>query len=453
MSEKINGTPTSTPEAETDLYQMNSSRTDALLRCYQDVSENRRNVDECVNDLHATCAHLEKRFRGVCETYDGEKAHLQHQIARREDEINQLGDKLAKLCEENRVANECIASQRHLIETLQAPHHPEPLMDGLVQHGLMLPHFNDAHSGQYRPYQLLPSQDFTMKSDLPNDIDYSIGSPIESPNDPYLVVSDVAELEKTAVQFLLQPTPYETSAERDTAQGEKRVYTEKDRLLKPSKKHGPPLLSPVDKVINLHHGSTTAIEATHEMLVASKQYPVPSFKERIDQLERHGSNLNHEATYFRKMEPIRKKFKGDVSRWARELNDVLSKLDEIEQNVDRERALVIQTPQLSPVDRIISLYFDSTIDMEKTSEELPGPKQNEILAPPKEIEQLQRRNGSRTQEVAYLRRREPPMRDFKNKVSSIANKLERALSKLGKAQREVDREWVQGVGDLQEHPT
>lgn len=216
---------------------------------------------------------------------------------------------------------------------------------------------------------------------------------------------------------------------------------------------GPPLLIPVDKVINLHHGSSTAIEATHERLVASKQYPVPSFKETIEQLERHGSNLNHEATYFRKMEPIRKKFKRDVSRWARELNDVLSKSDEIEQNIDRERTLLIQAPQLSPVDRIISLYFDSTVDMETTSEELQGLKQNKIPTPPKEIEQLQRRNGSRTEDVAYLRRREPLMTEFKDKVLSIANKLERALSKLGKAQREVDREWVQRGGNLQEHPT
>ncbi|ELR08395.1 hypothetical protein VC83_03540 [Pseudogymnoascus destructans] len=234
MLENTNGTPRSTPEAEADLYQMNSSRTDALLRGYQAVAENRRNVDECVNDLHETCSHLEKRFRGVCETYDGEKAQLQHQIARREDEITQLEDKLAKLCEENRVANECMANQRHLIDTLQAQHHPEPVMNGLVQHGLMLPQFNDTHSGQYQPYQLLPSQDFTMKLDPPNDIDYNIGSPIESPNDPYLVMSDVAEPDKTALQFLLHPTPYETSAERDTDQGEKRVYNEKDRL-KPSK--------------------------------------------------------------------------------------------------------------------------------------------------------------------------------------------------------------------------
>lgn len=216
---------------------------------------------------------------------------------------------------------------------------------------------------------------------------------------------------------------------------------------------GPPILSPVDRVINLHHGSTTAIEATHERLVASKEYPVPSFEEKIDQLERDGSNLNHEAIYFRKMEPIRKKFKVDISRWARELNDVLSKLDEIEQNVDRERTLLLQSPQLSPVDRIISLYFDSTIDLDTTSKELQGPKQDIVLNPPNKIEQLQRRNGSRTQDVAYLRRREPPMIEFKNKVSSIANKLERALSKLGKAQREVDREWVRGGGNLREHPT
>ncbi|ELR08394.1 hypothetical protein GMDG_03183 [Pseudogymnoascus destructans 20631-21] len=154
------------------------------------------------------------------------------------------------------------------------------------------------------------------------------------------------------------------------------------------------------------------------------------------------------------MEPIRKKFKSDVSWWARELNDVLSKLDEIEQNVDRERTLPSQTHQLSPVDRIISLYFDSTIDMETTSENLQGPKQNEIPTSAKEIEQLQRRNGSRTQDVAYLRRRETPMTEFKDKVSWIVNKLERALSKLGKDQREVDREWVQeSRACIQKHPS
>ncbi|OBT48439.1 hypothetical protein VE00_01406 [Pseudogymnoascus sp. WSF 3629] len=232
MLENTNGTPRSTPEAETDLYKMNSSRTDALLDCYKDVAQNRRNVEECVNDLHVTCSHLEERFRGVCETYDGEKAQLRCQIARREDEITQLEDKLAKLCEENRVANECVASQRHLIDTLQAQHHQEPLMNGFVHHGLMLPQFND----QYPPYQLLPSQGLTMKLDPPNDIDFSIGSPIESPNDPYLVMPDVAEPDKAALPFLLQPTLYETSAERDTDKGEKRVYNEKDGLLKPSKK-------------------------------------------------------------------------------------------------------------------------------------------------------------------------------------------------------------------------
>ncbi|KFY03896.1 hypothetical protein V490_00062 [Pseudogymnoascus sp. VKM F-3557] len=229
--ENANGTPRSTPEAETDLYRMNSSRTDALFRGYQAVAENRQNVDQGLNDLHETCSHLEKKFRSICETYDGEKAQLQHQIARREDEINRLEEEVAKLSEENRVGNECIASQRHLIDTLQAQ--PEPLVSGIIQHGLTLPHFDNTHSGQYQPYQL---QDFTLKSDPPNDANYSIGSPLEPPNEPYLVMSDVAEPEKAALQFLLQPTPYKTSAERDTNPGEKRVYNEKDGLLKPSNK-------------------------------------------------------------------------------------------------------------------------------------------------------------------------------------------------------------------------
>jgi hypothetical protein len=191
----------------------------------------------------------------------------------------------------------------------------------------------------------------------------------------------------------------------------------------------PPLLSSVDKVINLHHGSTTALEATHERLEASKQFPVPTFT--IAQLEKQGSNLHHEAIYFRQMEPIRKRLKRDISQLVRELNDVLSKSDEIEQEVDCERVQLSQAPHPSPVDRIINLYYDHTI--EATSRALQGSKQNGILSSPEKIEQLQRKNGCLAQEVAYLRQMEPSKTEFKDNVTCIARKLEHALSKLGKS--------------------
>lgn len=222
-----------------------------------------------------------------------------------------------------------------------------------------------------------------------------------------------------------------------------RSRTQQLRSCAGSTTDNPPLLSSVDRVINLHHGSTTALEATHERLEASKQFPVPTFKETIAQLEKQGSNLHHEAIYFRQMEPIRKRFKRDISLLVRELNDVLSKSDEIEQEVDYERVQLSQTPHPSPVDRIISLYCDHTIDIEATPRALQGSKQNGTLNSPEKIEQLQRKNGSLAQEVAYLRQMEPSKTEFKDNVTFIARKLEHAVSRLGKSQRKVDNEWIQ----------
>ena len=99
---------------------------------------------------------------------------------------------------------------------------------------------------------------------------------------------------------------------------------------------GPPQLSPIDKIIDLHHGSTTAIEATPQRLQASKQYPIPSLQERIEQLQRQNSNLNHEIAYYRQMEPYRRKFREDVGRLTENLEKVLYKLGKIQQQVNHE---------------------------------------------------------------------------------------------------------------------
>ncbi|KFZ23386.1 hypothetical protein V502_02128 [Pseudogymnoascus sp. VKM F-4520 (FW-2644)] len=119
---------------------------------------------------------------------------------------------------------------------------------------------------------------------------------------------------------------------------------------------GPPRLSPVDKIIDLHHGTTTAIEASRERLQASKEYPEPSSAEKIEQLQQQYRIRYYEAIYFRQMEPSRREFKDDVSRVSRQLVKRLHKLDEIDQSVDRELAELRERAPPSPVDKIISLY-------------------------------------------------------------------------------------------------
>ena len=99
---------------------------------------------------------------------------------------------------------------------------------------------------------------------------------------------------------------------------------------------GPPPLSPIDRIISLHHGSTMAIEATPQRLQASKQYPVPSLPERIEQLQKQNSSLNHEIAYYREMEQYRKEFEFEVARVKEKLEKALSKLARRQQRVGDE---------------------------------------------------------------------------------------------------------------------
>ncbi|KAH8674852.1 hypothetical protein BGZ60DRAFT_372919 [Tricladium varicosporioides] len=99
---------------------------------------------------------------------------------------------------------------------------------------------------------------------------------------------------------------------------------------------GPPQLSPIDRIISLHHGSTMAIEATPQRLQASKQYPVPSLPERVEQLQMQNGNLNHEVAYYREMEQHRKEFEYEVARLNEKLGRALSKLARSQQRVGDE---------------------------------------------------------------------------------------------------------------------
>ena len=98
----------------------------------------------------------------------------------------------------------------------------------------------------------------------------------------------------------------------------------------------PPQLSPIDRIIKLHHGSSSAIDATPERLQASKQSRSPSLMERIEQLQRHMSSLNYEIAYFREMEPYRRKFKDRVERLSFDLEEAVSKLGNAQRQIDRE---------------------------------------------------------------------------------------------------------------------
>lgn len=122
-------------------------------------------------------------------------------------------------------------------------------------------------------------------------------------------------------------------------------HPSRPRRLKPRAKgpsDRPPRLSPIDKIINLHHGSSTAIEATPQRLQESKQYPIPSLQERIEQLQRQNSSLKHEIAYYREMEPYRKEFQDDVTMVKEKLEKILSKLDRMQQQVGYEWAQLRQ---------------------------------------------------------------------------------------------------------------
>jgi vacuolar-type H+-ATPase subunit I/STV1 len=107
------------------------------------------------------------------------------------------------------------------------------------------------------------------------------------------------------------------------------------RLKRPVKgpSDGPPGLSRVDKIIKHHHGSSTAIEATRQQLQESKQYPIPSLQERIEQLQKQNSSLKHEIAYYREIEPYREEFYNRVTQIEEDLRKALSNLGRIQQQV------------------------------------------------------------------------------------------------------------------------
>ena len=98
----------------------------------------------------------------------------------------------------------------------------------------------------------------------------------------------------------------------------------------------PPPLTPVDRIIRRYHGSTTAIQATPEQLQASKQFPIPSLPEKIKQLQKQNSSLNHEVAYYQQIEQAWNEFQDVVTQVSDKLQRALSKLDKIQKQAKTE---------------------------------------------------------------------------------------------------------------------
>jgi hypothetical protein len=113
-------------------------------------------------------------------------------------------------------------------------------------------------------------------------------------------------------------------------------------------------------------------------------------------------------------------------------------------------------PQLTRVDRIIDLHNGSTTAIEATPEKLQASKESSISNLPERIKQLQMQNGRLRQEVAYYRQMEQARENFQLVVRQVSGELQRALSKLGKIQGQVNNEWTQmgqeNMSDVQKGP-
>jgi hypothetical protein len=105
---------------------------------------------------------------------------------------------------------------------------------------------------------------------------------------------------------------------------------------------GPPRPSRVDRIIDLHKGSTTAIEATPEKLQASEESSISSLPERILQLQMQNGRLYQEVAYYRQMEQAREKFQDIVTQVSGELQRALSKLGKIQRQVNYEQTQMRQ---------------------------------------------------------------------------------------------------------------
>jgi hypothetical protein len=101
---------------------------------------------------------------------------------------------------------------------------------------------------------------------------------------------------------------------------------------------GPPRPTPVDIIIGQHSGSTVALEATQEYLQASKNKPVPTLEQRIEELSAENGRLRHEMLYFQHMHDPMEEFQKEVRRGLEIIQNAVEYLEKIQQQLNIERS-------------------------------------------------------------------------------------------------------------------
>jgi hypothetical protein len=100
-----------------------------------------------------------------------------------------------------------------------------------------------------------------------------------------------------------------------------RVHCTLDRPLLPTQ---------VDIVIDQHHGSTVALEATSERLQASKIKLAPTLSQRIKELSAKNSQLRLEVSYHMQLQDATRPFHNMVRQAVDELEILKATLLEFE---------------------------------------------------------------------------------------------------------------------------
>ena len=150
------------------------------------------------------------------------------------------GEKV-KLLEDIQIAEELVASQKQLIDIYEA----RQQQPGYLEGGPLMPQDNNHnHSSQYLTYQPPRSQEFNIDPNRLHpldDIDYSIGSPVEPCNTDAVMSTPVAGFENQPPILPVQSTPHLTPAEHDVpgpsyTKGDGSKRGPEDEWAKPNKK-------------------------------------------------------------------------------------------------------------------------------------------------------------------------------------------------------------------------
>ena len=192
--------------------------------CHQSEAQSRQILQRGLEVYQQTYLQLEKNYRSIYKEHDREKTRLQEDL---------------------RIANELIDSQKQLIDMYQSQQQQLPASH-LVQGGPLLSECNDHnHSCQYSPYEPPRSHEFVIDPAglRPlDDLDYSIGSPIENScdTDPAMSVP-VTQFEDQTPNLSAPSIQHPTSAERDApgpahTKSEKGKRAPEDEDAKPNKK-------------------------------------------------------------------------------------------------------------------------------------------------------------------------------------------------------------------------